>query len=250
MDGTRTGTMSSIRKMATLPSSFRKLVVTNFSNNFRQATEIQTSLGEVVAVGSNVKHLSVGQPVACMNMGSYSEYQVIPSKSAIPLPDLKPEYIALMASGITADLAFTECGPLKEGQKVLVTAAAGGTGQFAVQLAKLAGCHTIGTCSTDQKAAFLKNIGCDRPINYNKEDLKTVLRTEYKDGVDVIYESVGGDVFDICFNALARHGRLLVIGAISSYNFDAKPHSSSVLPRLPLSYMYSGKNEGKIYVQL
>ena len=50
---------------------------------------------------------------------------------------------------------------------MLVTAAAGGTGQFAVQLAKLACCHVIGTCSTDKKAAFIQRIGCDQPINYN-----------------------------------------------------------------------------------
>jgi len=55
--------------------------------------------------------------------------------------------------------------------QVLVTAAAGGTGQFAVQLAKLAGCHVIGTCSTDAKVKFLESIGCDHPINISKEVL-------------------------------------------------------------------------------
>jgi len=65
---------------------------------------------------------------------------------------------------------------------VLVTAAAGGTGQFAVQLAKLAGCHVIGTCSSDSKAEMLKSMGCDRVINYNKEKLSSVLKTEYPRG--------------------------------------------------------------------
>ena len=48
-----------------------------------------------------------------------------------------------------------------------------------VQLAKLAGCHVIGTCSSDEKISFLKSIGCDRPIDYKKEDLQTVLSKEY-----------------------------------------------------------------------
>lgn len=195
------------------------------------------SIGEVVMVGNDVKNVKIGQPVAAMNIGSHGEYQVLPAKYAIPVPDIKPDYLALMASAMTADLAFQECGPLRPGQKVLITAAAGGTGQFAVQLAKLAGCHVIGTCSTDEKVTFLKKLGCDRPINYKKENLKSVLKNEYKKGVDVIYESVGGDIFDTCFNALAVQGRLIVIGAISQYNFDAKIHNSPILPRLPLTLL-------------
>ncbi|XP_071831141.1 prostaglandin reductase-3-like [Apostichopus japonicus] len=195
------------------------------------------SIGEIAMLGNGVKNLKVGQPVAAMTLGSHGEYQELPAKFAIPLPDVKPEYLALMASAMTADMAYQECGPLKAGQSVLVTAAAGGTGQFAVQLAKLAGCHVIGTCSTDEKVEFLKTLGCDRPINYKKENLKSVLKNEYKKGVDVIYESVGGDIFDTCFNALAIYGKVIVIGAISSYSFDAKVHNSPVLPRLPLTLL-------------
>jgi len=100
---------------------------------------------------------------------------------------------------------------------VLVTAAAGGTGQFAVQLAKLAGCHVIGTCSSPDKVAFLRSIGCDRPIDYTKEKLADVLKAEYPKGVDVVYESIGGEVFQTCLNALAYKGRLIIIGFISGY---------------------------------
>lgn len=73
------------------------------------------------------------------------------------------------------------CRPMT-GETVVVTAAAGGTGQFAVQLAKLAGCHVIGTCSTPEKAALLANLGCDRVINYNEESLGDVLSKEYPKG--------------------------------------------------------------------
>ena len=69
------------------------------------------------------------------------------------------------------------------GETVLVTAAAGGTGQFAVQLAKLAGCHVIGTCSSPQKAQLLTELGCDRVVNYNEEKLADVLKNEYKRGM-------------------------------------------------------------------
>ncbi|XP_035673590.1 prostaglandin reductase-3-like [Branchiostoma floridae] len=173
----------------------------------------------VVAAGveSNFK---VGQPVAYMLSGAFSEYKVLPSSSAIPLPSLKAEYITLLGSGLTAAICLDEVGELKKGETVLVTAAAGGTGQFAVQLAKKAGCHVIGTCSTDTKMEFLRSIGCDRPINYKKEDLNEVLKTEYPKGVDVVYESVGAQMFDTCVNRLALKGRLIVIGFIAGYKSD------------------------------
>lgn len=69
-------------------------------------------------------------------------------------------------------VALSEAGHLKRGEKVLVTAAAGGTGQFAVQLAKLAGCHVVATCGGASKAAMLKALGADRVIDYKTEVLK------------------------------------------------------------------------------
>jgi len=120
-------------------------------------------------------------------------------------------------SGLTASIALEEAGDLAHDETVLVTAAAGGTGQYAVQLAKQAGNHVIGTCGTEEKAAFLDELGCDRPIHYREEDVGEVLAEEYPDGVDLIYESVGGELFDVCVEALARRGRLLSIGYVSEY---------------------------------
>ncbi len=104
-----------------------------------------------------------------------------------------------------------------EGETVLVTAAAGGTGQFAVQLAHLAGNHVIGTCGNDEKADLLRRLGCDRPINYRTEDVADVLKREYRKGVDLVYESVGRDLFDAALGALAVRGRMLCIGYVSEY---------------------------------
>ncbi|MBA0573043.1 hypothetical protein Golob_000338 [Gossypium lobatum] len=106
---------------------------------------------------------------------------------------------------------------MESGQVVLVTAAAGGTGQFAVQLAKLAGNKVVATCGGKEKARLLKDLGVDRVIDYKTEDIKTVLKNEFPKGVDIVYESVGGDMFDLCLNALAIRGRLIVIGMISQY---------------------------------
>jgi hypothetical protein len=86
---------------------------------------------------------------------------------------------------------------------VLVTAAAGGTGQIAVQLAKLAGHTVVATCGGEAKVEMLKRLGADRVINYRKEKVRDVLRAEFKKGVDLAYESVGGEMFAAAVDALA-----------------------------------------------
>nr|XP_053769390.1 prostaglandin reductase 3 isoform X3 [Desmodus rotundus] len=190
-------------------------------------------VGEVVALGLSASaQYTVGQAVAYMAPGAFAEYAVVPAGVATPVPAATPEYLTLLVSGATAYISLKELGGLKEGKKVLVTAAAGGTGQFAVQLAKKAKCHVIGTCSSDEKSAFLKSIGCDRPINYHSEPVGTVLAQEYPSGVDVVYESVGGTMFDVAVDALAVKGRLIVIGFISGYQTPTglSPVKTKALP--------------------
>jgi len=140
---------------------------------------------------------------------------------AIPVPACDPRFLSILVSGLTASISLEKHGQLKAGETVLVTAAAGGTGQYAVQLAKLAGCHVIGTCSSQEKVDFLKSIGCDRAVNYKTESLNTVLKEEYKKGVDVVYESIGGDMFKTCMKHLAKFGRLIIIGQITTYQDGA-----------------------------
>ncbi|CAK7329863.1 unnamed protein product [Dovyalis caffra] len=175
------------------------------------------AVGIIAAVGESVTDLKVGTPAALMTFGSYAEFTVIPAKHILPVPRPDPEVVALLTSGMTASIALEKCGQMKSGEAVLVTAAAGGTGQFAVQLAKLAGNTVVATCGGKEKAILLKQLGVDRVIDYKAEDMKTVLRKEFPKGIDIIYESVGGDMFDLCLNALTVHGRLIVIGMISQY---------------------------------
>ncbi|XP_077382909.1 prostaglandin reductase 3-like [Festucalex cinctus] len=175
-------------------------------------------IGEVVGLGlSASSRYTVGDTVAYFGSGAFAEYTVVPAKESVPVPSAKPEFLTLLVSGATAFIALKRLGDLAKGETVLVTAAAGGTGQFAVQLAKQAGCHVIGTCSSNEKAGFLKSIGCDRPINYKAEDLAQTLKTEYPKGIDVVYESVGGSTLELAVNCLAKKGRLIVIGFISGY---------------------------------
>ncbi len=174
--------------------------------------------GYVEAVGEQVQRLSEGDAVATNTLGGgYREYQCVAARNCLNVPQPTPEALSIVVSGLTASIALNEVGGMTSDETVLVTAAAGGTGQYAVQLAKREGNHVIGTCSTPEKVELLHTLGCDRPINYREEDVGAVLSEEYPDGIDLVYEGVGGELFDTCVQALAVQGRLLAIGYVSEY---------------------------------
>ncbi|MBH8553215.1 zinc-binding dehydrogenase [Nostocaceae cyanobacterium CENA357] len=175
------------------------------------------AVGEVVAIGENVEDFQIGDAVITTARGGYREYQVIDANLALEVREATPELLTLMPTGVSALVALEQAGEMKSNEVVLVTAAAGGTGHIAVQLAKLANNHVIGTCSTKEKMQMLEELGCDRIINYRTENLPEVLQQEYPKGIDLIFECVGKQVFDNCLDNLAIRGRLVTIGHISEY---------------------------------
>lgn len=188
------------------------------------------AVGKVVAIGENVKDFQIGDAVITTALGGgYREYQVIDAKLAVKVRQATPEVLTLMPTGVSALVALEQVGEMKSDEVVLVTAAAGGTGHIAVQLAKLAGNHVIGTCSTEAKANLLRELGCDRIINYHKENLNQILKQEYPNGINLIFECVGKQVFDSCVDNLAIRGRLVTIGYISEY---AKNVEQVLQPRI------------------
>jgi NADPH-dependent curcumin reductase CurA len=188
------------------------------------------AVGEVVAIGENVKDFQIGDAViTTVRGGGYREYQVIDANLALKVQEATPELLTLMPTGVSALVALEQAGEMKSNEVVLVTAAAGGTGHIAVQLAKLAGNHVIGTCSTQAKMQLLEKLGCDRIINYRIENLQDVLKQEYPKGINLIFECVGKQVFDTCVDNLAIRGRLVTIGHISEY---AKKIEQVTQPRI------------------
>ncbi|MEH2217503.1 MAG: zinc-binding dehydrogenase [Nostoc sp.] len=175
------------------------------------------AVGEVIAMGENVKDFQIGDAViTTARGGGYREYQVIDANLAVKVREATPEVLTLIPTGVSALVALEQVGEMKN-EVVLVTAAAGGTGHIAVQLAKLAGNHVIGTCSSEAKAKLLRKLGCDRIINYRTENLNQVLKQEYPNGINLIFDCVGKTVFDTCVENLAVRGRLVVVGFISEY---------------------------------
>ncbi|MFS0515716.1 zinc-binding dehydrogenase [Nostoc sp. UIC 10607] len=181
------------------------------------------AVGKVVAIGENVKDFQIGDAVVTtVRGGGYREYQVIDANLAVKVREATSELLTLMPTGVSALVALEQVGEMKSNEVVLVTAAAGGTGHIAVQLAKLAGNHVIGTCSSEAKAKLLRELGCDRIINYRTENLNQVLKQEYPNGVNLIFDCVGKQVFDTCVENLAVRGRLIVVGFISEYAVDVE----------------------------
>lgn len=176
-------------------------------------------VGIVAAIGEGVtrEDLFVGSPVATLSYGCFAEFSEVSAAYVIPVPAVIPEVVPMLTSGLTALLGLEEAGKMRTGETVLVTAAAGGTGQFAVQLAKLAGNKVVATCGGTTKASLLKELGADRVIDYKTESVSEVLKKEFPKGVDLIYESVGGEMFQTCFKALGLFGRLVIIGMVSQY---------------------------------
>ncbi|KPM10357.1 quinone oxidoreductase-like protein [Sarcoptes scabiei] len=179
-------------------------------------------LGLIDAVGSKVE-MQPNTPVMVMksqNSDCFSEYVYATKKELIPLPDLRPNYLVSAVNGLTASIALDKKAFLKENEKILVTAAAGGTGQIVVQWAKKCGAYVIAMTSSDAKSQMLKSLGADFIINYRTENVSEVLQKNFPQGVDVVWETIGGETMRTLFNHLAVRGRMVLIGAITNYSKD------------------------------
>ncbi|MFW8589950.1 NADPH:quinone oxidoreductase family protein [Glaciecola sp. 2405UD65-10] len=172
--------------------------------------------GVISEVGADVPHLQVGMKViGITNLGGYAEKVAIPMNQVMPIGDAIPldEAAGLATAHATAHHALKQRAQLQEGETLLVTGAAGGTGLAAVQIGKIMGAKVIAVCSSDEKCQVAKDNGADITINYSRDDLKDTVKSLTKGkGVDVVYECVGGDTFHACSRVMAWAGRLLVIG--------------------------------------
>jgi prostaglandin reductase 3 len=173
-------------------------------------------VGVVAAVGDGVDNVEIGDAV-CFVGGGFAEYTKAKAQMLWKVPRPTGEMAALRISGLTACAMMEITGKVQAGELVLVTAAAGGAGHFAVQFAKLAGCTVIGTCSSPEKARALCGLGCDHIINHRTKDVGEALERIAPNGVDVAFEGVGGKMLQTVLEHLKEDGRLLQVGYISEY---------------------------------
>lgn len=184
--------------------------------------------GTVSAVGGDVKHVKAGDRVlAIVPHGAFAEQAVAPADRVMKLPadaDLE-RAAAMMFTYGTSLHALQDRAVLQAGETLLVLGAAGGVGLAAVELGKLMGARVIAAASSAEKLAVCREHGADEGIDYSKEDLRERIKAiTGGQGVDVVYDPVGGPYTEPALRSLAWKGRLLVVG-----------FAAGDIPKIPLN---------------
>ncbi|GFM80573.1 NADPH:quinone oxidoreductase [Pseudomonas cichorii] len=175
--------------------------------------------GIISQVGEKITHLKPGDRVmALTGWGSFAEQVAVAGYNVLPIPqamDFTTAAAFSMTYG-TSMHALKQRANLQPGETLLVLGASGGVGLAAVEIGKALGARVIAAASTAEKLEVARNAGADELINYSETSLKDeVKRLTAGNGVDVIYDPVGGDLFDQAVRAIAWNGRLLVVGFAS-----------------------------------
>jgi|TARA_B110000285_G_scaffold169454_1_gene189600 NADPH2:quinone reductase len=173
--------------------------------------------GNVIKVGSNISKFKVGDKVAALSqLGGYAEQVLVKESSVFKIPEKMSfdDSCALLCAYGTSHYALKQRGNLKKDETLVVLGASGSTGIAAIQIGKIIGAKVIAVASSQEKQEIAKEYGADIILGYDnlKDELKKL--TDGK-GVDVIFDPVGGEIFDTVARTMARKGRLLVIGFAS-----------------------------------
>jgi NADPH:quinone reductase len=176
--------------------------------------------GVIEVIGDGISEFKPGDRIGYAGppVGSYAESRIYPASRLIPLPDDIDDATAAagMIKGITAESLLTRTVQLKPNSRVLIHAAAGATGSMCVQLAHHLGAEVFGTVSSAEKAAFVKDLGCDHPIVYTETNFADrVLELTNGEGVDVCYDSVGKDTFADSIRCTSFLGTIGLFGVAS-----------------------------------
>jgi NADPH:quinone reductase-like Zn-dependent oxidoreductase len=171
-------------------------------------------VGDVDAVGGNVKEFRVGQRVAALTMtGGYSRHTLVPAAHLVPVPDaLDPaEAVSLVLNYVTAHQMLHRVAQLRAGQKLLVHSAAGGVGTAALQLGRISALSMFGTASKP-KHELVTALGAV-PIDYRTENFADRIRQVAPEGLDCVLDPIGGSQWWASYSCLRRDGSLVCFGA-------------------------------------
>ncbi len=177
--------------------------------------------GEIVEVGQKVKDYHVGDRIFARpettRFGTYADYTIVDSNLLVPVPEsiAFTEAAAVPLAGLTALQALFDHGSLKAGEKVLIHAGAGGVGTYAIQLAKNAGAYVITTASP-RNHELVKKLGADEVIDYHTTDFEEVLTD-----IDLVFDTMGGEIQKKSFSVLKEHGRLISVLSIEDETLTA-----------------------------
>ena len=186
--------------------------------------------GIVAAVGEGVTRVKPGDRVMIqVEYGTFAEQAIAPEHECYIVPDAIPfdEAASIGIAFQTSHLALIDRAGIQPGETVLVTGASGSVGIAAMQLAKQHGCKVIAGLTTPSKEAVVRENGADHVIDLSVGDLKNTIRDQVYaltggQGVDVVIEVVGGDVFSGCLRSIKFRGRMIVVGFTSGVIADMK----------------------------
>jgi NADPH2:quinone reductase len=203
--------------------------------------------GVVRAVGEGVDDFAVGDRVfASAGLGGFAEVSVVPASGTYKLPEGMSfaEGAALPIIYPTSYAGLVYRANLQPGENLLVHAAAGGVGIAAVQIGKALGARVIATAGGAEKLEIARQNGADEVIDYREEDfVARVKELTGGKGADVIYDSVGGDVFDRSLKCIAWNGRLVVIGFASGRIPEVKANRI-LLKNIAITGLHWGAHAG------
>lgn len=187
--------------------------------------DVMRAIGTGTVVASQSPDLPVGSPVR--GMFGVADHVIVDASDTDPIDPAiagEPTWLgALGMPGMTAYFGLFDVGRLRDGDTVVVSGAAGAVGSVVGQLAKARGCRVIGIAGGPDKCAWLEEIGFDAAIDYRQGDVTARLRELVPDGLDVYFDNVGGEILDAALANLRRGARIVLCGAISSYNAEDLP---------------------------
>jgi len=182
--------------------------------------QVMRALGVGTVVASNFEGIAVGDRVT--GGFGWQEYAPMMGKDLQPVPPGAPPELALGPlgmTGMTAYFGLLDVGEPKEGQTVLVSGAAGAVGSMVGQIAKIKGCRVVGIAGSDDKCAWLSELGFDATINYKTAgNLYKAVQEACPKGIDIYFDNVGGPLLDVALSQLTLKARVVICGAISAYN--------------------------------
>jgi NADPH-dependent curcumin reductase CurA len=184
------------------------------------------AVGEIVAVGSGVENLAVGDNV--LHGLGWREYAVLPATHSVKVdPNVAPlsAYLGVLGMpGLTAYAGLLATAEFKPGDAVFVSGAAGAVGQLVGQIARLKGAsRVIGSAGSPEKVKYLtEELGFDAAFNYKEGPVAEQLAAAAPNGIDVYFDNVGGEHLEAAISSLNVHGRVAICGAIAQYN-DTEP---------------------------
>ena len=174
--------------------------------------------GEIAKIGSKVNNFKIGQKVlAKIKHSGFAEYALAEANLTFPFPEKMSweEAGSFFVSYVSSYVAIKWQGNLKKDQKMLVLGASGGTGITAVQIGKALGATVIGSASSEEKLKIIEKQGITNLINYKIDDLKLKIgEITSGQGVNIVFDPVGGKLFDLALSSLGWGGKYLIFGFV------------------------------------